>query len=268
MIGTTDLCMIFVFYKYIQDIFIILAVFLIPLRIDFYVIYKSSYFIQTGYPGLPITAFDIIFIIIFLHYVLQVVRKQEKLLLFPGISIPVFVFIFLTGISALYAQDRTLSFSNLILIVKSFFVFLYFANRIKTKKDVSLVVVGLILAVGLQGAVGIYQYVTGGEVLKGVFVIPNTSILQQRVGLQVISRVGGTIGHPNALGGYLSFCITMLIGYGFAKIQKQLGMLALISAFFSGILLLLTLSRGNWLAIGIGSGFLFYAIFYNLFLVA
>ena len=254
----------FVLYKDMKHLFLFLMVFLIPLRIDFYVYFKKSYFTLSGYPGFPITAFDIVFASLFLFFLFQVARGEEKFEFFPAISVPAILFLALTGISVLHAEDRTMSFFNFLIFIKSFLIFLYFANRIQNKADINLIATALIFAIGLQVLVGGMQYLTGGSFLKGAFGVPETSFTEQIVGVKVFSRVGGTIGHPNGLGRYLSMCITVLIGYVLARVNRNIGKLAICSVLLGGIVLLLTLSRQNWVALGLTLCFIFYQFFRHL----
>ena len=255
----------FVLQKDIKHLFLIFAIFLIPLRIDFYIGFKKTFFIQTGYPGLPITAFDIMMAMLCGHFLLQVIRGEQKLELFPAISVPAVIYILLSGISAGLSYDKALSFSNFILIIKSYVVFLYFANRIKNKDDLSLVAFALFVALSMQSAVGILQYITGGSFLKGVFGVPNAAFIERAAGSFSVSRVGGTIGHPNALGRYICFCITILLGYSFARINKYLSGISAVTVVVGGFVLLLTMSRGSWMALGLTFIFLFYHIFRHFF---
>jgi O-antigen ligase len=117
----------------------------------------------------------------------------------------------------------------------------------------------------MQSVVGVLQYVTGGGFLKGVFGVPQTSFVEISAGSSVLSRVGGTIGHPNMLGRYLCFCITILLGYGFARINRYLGNISLATVIVAGLVLLLTMSRGSWAALGLTFIFLFYHIFRHFF---
>jgi O-antigen ligase len=263
--GIIGIFMSFILHKDIKHLFLILAVFLIPIRIDFYIGFKRSDFIQTGYPGLPVTAFDLLLVGLFIYFLFQVLRGKEKFEFYPALSVPAILYILLTGISAFHSFDRTLSLSNFLLIIKSYIVFLFFVNRIKTKNDITLVAVALIFAVAIQCVVGGLQYITGGALLKGVFGIPDASFVAKAAGSYILSRVGGTIGHPNALAKYLCFCITILLGYRYAKINKHISRISMPTILFGGILLLLTMSRGSWVALGLSFIFIFYYLFRHFF---
>ena len=81
--GIIGIFISFVLYKDMKHLFLVLAVFLIPLRIDFYINFKKSYFALSGYPGLPVTAFDIVFLGLFLFFLFQVARGEERIEFFP-----------------------------------------------------------------------------------------------------------------------------------------------------------------------------------------
>ena len=262
--GIIGIFVSFVLYKDMKHLFLALAVFLIPLRIDFYINFKQSDFALSGYPGLPITAFDIVFFGLFLFFLFQVARGDETFKFFPAVSVPAILFLVFSGLSIFLAADRMLSFSNFLLFIKSYLIFLFFANRIQTKTDITLIALALIFAIGLQSLVGGLQYVTGGGFLKGAFGVPQTSFTEQTFGMEAYSRVGGTIGHPNQLGRYLCMSIMVLIGYVLSRVNRKISVLAFSSSLLGGIVLLLTLSRQSWLALGLALCFLSYHFFRQL----
>jgi O-antigen ligase len=250
----------FILQNNLKSVSLMLAAFLIPLRIDFYIIYKQTYFSPTSYPGFPVTAFDIILVILVSYWALQILRGEEKFLFFPSISVPAITYILLSGISAFQSTDRELSIALLILMIKSYIAFLYFANRIKEKFDISLVIFAICLGVLLQSVVGGIQYLFGGA-FEGIFGIPKTATQTKLQGEFILSRVGGTIGHPNALGRYLCLCIPVLLTYPLAQLDSRLAKLTWVSLATGGITLILTLSRGSWAALALVSLFLFFEIF-------
>ncbi|MFX0195063.1 MAG: O-antigen ligase family protein [Candidatus Hodarchaeota archaeon] len=264
IIGIFGCC---VLQRKLWQLLLLLIVFVIPLRIDFYLLYKPTYFVQThGVPGLPVSSFDILLIPLSFYLCLKALRGGEKIDFYPSISIPALAYLVLSGISAFHSADRPLSFAVLVLMIKSYVAFLFFANRIKTRADLSLAVFGLIVGVLLQSFVGTLQYVSGGSFLKGVFGVPEAAFKMQVQGEFILSRVGGTIGHPNSLAKYLSFCIPVLITYSFVRVNPHrldpyVRKLALVTAMVGAVTLLLTMSRGSWVALGLTFMFLFYEAF-------
>jgi O-antigen ligase len=250
----------FVIQKIVKHLLLFLAVFLIPLRIDFYLFFKPTDYILTGYPGFPITAFDIVFFVLLCHYLIGLSNGQEKFKFYPTISVPALLFLVLSGISAFKSADLTFSFANFFLMVKSYFIFLYFANRIKTSEDLSIIIFALCASVLFQSFIGALQYLSGGSFMKGVFGVPQSAYTMKITGTYVLSRVGGTVGHPNVLARYLCFCIPIIFCYVLVGRHTSLRMLAAIAVLGAGLTLILTLSRGSWAALGLASFYLLYKI--------
>jgi hypothetical protein len=212
---------------------------------------------------LPLTLFDLTFFALFAYWIFQILLGEETVRFFPYISIPAMLYILLAGLSAFLSQDKILSFSMLFLIIKAYLVFLYFANNIKTKEEVLWIVTALSLGVLLQSFIGILQYITGGTLGMDIFGEGERAFKTARVGRSLVSRVGGTIGAHNSLAMYLNFILPILLCFLFTKINIAFK-LAISTVFLLGCLTeLLTLSRGGWMGLGIGTIVAFYGIFKN-----
>jgi len=250
----------FVLQKKLWPLLLFLIVFIIPFKIDFYLIFKPTYFIQSF--GLPVTAFDVVLTILTLYLCLQVLQGKHKFRFYPSISIPALVYLVLSGISAFHSADLSLSFSVIILMIKSYIAFLFFANMIKTEKNLLLVVFALVCGVMLQSFVGWIQYLTEGGFLKGVFGLPKTAFILKSQGQFMLSRVGGTVGHPNALAKYLCFCIPVILSYVLnERSNTTIRKLAFVSMIAGCVVLIMTLSRGSWMALGLALMYFFYERF-------
>lgn len=266
ILATIGMFSCFVIQKKLRMFLLFLIVFIIPFRIDFYLLYKPTNFIQThGLPGLPVTSFDIVLIVLTCYLLFQVLRREYRFYFYPAISIPALVYLVLSGISAFWSDDWSLSFTVFVLMIKSYVAFLFFANRIRTKEDLSVVVLAFAFAVLLQSVAGVLQYATDGSFLQGVFGVPEAAFRTQMQGEFILSRVGGTIGHPNDLAKYLCFCIPVLLAYMVSRFNPSVRILSMIAAMAGGVTLLLTLSRGSWVALGVTFMFLLYEIFRRYF---
>ena len=102
------------------------------------------------------------------YWILQLSLKRQKFYFFSGISFPALAYILLAGISILQAEDKLLSFCVLYLIIKGYLVFLYFANNIKNKNELMLIISALALVIFLQGVVGSLQYFGGSTLGFGI----------------------------------------------------------------------------------------------------
>lgn len=251
---------LFVITRNFRLFFVLVAVFALPIRLDFYPIFKATNFSQLK--GLPITLFDVVFALLFIYWVLQLLVRRETFRFFATISIPALAYILLAGISAFLSQDKVLSFSMLLLIVKSYLVFLYFANNIRTKEEILWIVGVLSFGILLQSIVGIIQYFSG-SILGGleIFGEGERAFRTAKIGFSYISRVGGTIGDPNSLAMYLNFFLPVLFCFIFINIDLRLKFLVCICMLIGGLAELMTLSRGGWMALFFGGSVAFFGIF-------
>ncbi len=251
---------LFVITRNFRLFFVLVAVFALPIRLDFYPIFKATNFSQLK--GLPITLFDVVFALLFIYWVLQLLVRRETFRFFATISIPALAYILLAGISAFLSQDKVLSFSMLLLIVKSYLVFLYFANNIRTKEEILWIVGVLSFGILLQSIVGIIQYFSG-SILGGleIFGEGERAFRTAKIGFSYISRVGGTIGDPNSLAMYLNFFLPVLFCFIFINIDLRLKFSVCICMLIGGLAELMTLSRGGWMALFFGGSVAFFGIF-------
>jgi hypothetical protein len=253
-----------IFLPRIKELLLFSAAFFIPLRIDFYINFKRTYFIESAYPGIPVTAFDIVFLILLAQYIILLYKKEAEFAIPVSIVFPSILFLLFSGLSTVNAEDFSLSLSTFCLILKSIVILFLFANIIKTNDDILAIILGTICAVLLQCFVGSLQYITNGAFLEGVFGIPDNAFHLKQQGGALLSRVGGTIGHANTLAKFLCFCIPVLFMYGYIKFKSFFGKISLSTTFFAGFILILTMSRGSWAALALSSFYLLYAILRSL----
>src|SRR5690606_7843021 len=64
-------------------------------------------------------------------------------------------------------------------------------------------------------------------------------------------RVGGTVGSPNSAAAYLSLLIPFCLALATTPINRLMRLLALAAGVLGSIALILTRSRGGWIAFGI-----------------
>ncbi len=243
----------------LKFLFTLFAAFSLPVRLDFHLIIRETNYAQLK--GLPITIFDLVVFVLFFYWVYQIVQKKASVRFFPIISIPAIIYICLAGLSAFLSEDKVLSFSMFILIVKAYFIFLYFANNIKTKRELFWIVLVLSSGILLQSVIGMLQFVTGGTLGMDMFGEGERAVRSSRVGYALLSRVGGTIGDPNSLAMYLNLILPIMLCFVFTK-TKLLLKVAISVIFIMGCLTeVLTLSRGGWLALGVALVVSFYGIF-------
>ena len=230
-----------------KQFFLALAVFCLPIRLNFHLIYKASNYSQ--HKGLAVGLFDIFFISLFLYWLLQLLLKQQKFKFYPIISIPALGYLTFAGISAFFSQDKTLSFAVFIILLRGYLIFLYFANNVRSDKEIYLIMAMLMGGVLIQFLVGSIQYITGGTLGLTLFGEGDRAFRTTMAGAGVVSRVGATIGDPNALAMYLNFILPLIFCFVFIRTKRIYKWIAATVFILGGLTEILTMSRGGWIAL-------------------
>ena len=259
ILGLTGFYVFFALTREYRLCFLLLAILAFPFRLDFHLIFKETPFAQVK--GLPITLFDVIVAILLVYWVVQLMLRQERLRFFPSLSFPALTYILMAAISAFRSDDRVLSFCMLFLIIKGYLIFLYFANNIKTRNEVGLIMAALALGVFAQSCLGVLQYLSGGTLGLEIFGESERAFRTAHVGYRAISRVGGTIGDPNSLAMYLNFILPPILSMLFTDVSLKYRMLFALVFVLGGITEIFTLSRGGWIALSFGSVIVLYGVF-------
>lgn len=259
VLGVTGFFALFAFTKEYRYSFLLLAILALPFRLDFHLIFKETPFAQLK--GLPVTLFDVIVTILFVYWIIQLMLRKEKFCIFPSISFPALAYILLAAISAFRSEDGVLSFCMLFLIVKGYLIFIYFANNIKTRNQIGLIVTALAVGVFIQSCLGILQHFTGGTLGLEIFGEGERAFRTARIGYKAISRVGGTIGDPNSLAMFLNFLLPPILSMSFTRIPLRYRMIFALVFVLGGITEIFTLSRGGWISLSFGSIIVLYGVF-------
>jgi O-antigen ligase len=137
---------------------------------------------------------------------------------------------------------------------------MYTSSELRSHGDLHIVLKVLFISVLIQGVIAIGQHLTEntlGLEFFGAYDDPGLKAQTWR-GLAERTRVGGTMGHPNALALFFDLLIPLGFSLVFGPLQWGTRFL-LVSAVGSGILgLVFTLSRGGLVATGLGCLLIFF----------
>lgn len=239
------------------------AIFALSIRLDVFIYRKETDYTQLH--GLPITLFDILFLFLLLEWLLRIVKKQCIVKFYPGLSIPTLIAIVFCGISVAISNDVSLSFCAFLLNIKSYMIFLYFANNLEDQRGSQGILWIIMAGIMFQSLVGMLQYAAGSTLGLEMLGESDKSFRQHLEGTFILSRVGGTIGSPNGLAMYFNLFLPVLFCTVFMRINYWVKFCSLITLIAGGITELLTFSRGGWIAL---AGALFiasYVIFKHRF---
>ena len=157
------------------------------------------------------------------------------------------LFLALMVLSLRVAQDRTLAGFEINLLAQLTLLLVYLASTVRSRADVSLVIVALLVGLCLESLVALLMFGTGIDLR------PGSHAAATGTGAAIVSppdagRLAGTFGAPNAAGSYFAFMVPLAIGIFMSAVGKRLRQLALAGCVLGLLALALTLSRGAWIA--------------------
>ena len=167
---------------------------------------------------------------------------------------PMALYLGTVGLSALVAYDQQQALYEFNLLSQAMLLGVYVGLNLKTADDVIFVLSFLALGVALQSALMI-----GLRVIGESYEIATVVMRVDEGG-----RVGGTVGSPNSASAYLSLLVPASLALAISRVRPLVRLTAIAAAVLGPIALVLTLSRGGWVALVVaGAVFVGYAAVWN-----
>ncbi|MFH0726591.1 MAG: O-antigen ligase family protein [Pseudomonadota bacterium] len=235
--------------------------FFIPIRVDFNPVYIVSNFFRP-FNGFAINLYELLFAGVFLIWMFRLVRHpEEKIHFIPVISVPFALIFFLTAVGLMNSNcPSAIKAAGLKLVLESWLIFLFLANTIRDDKMFRLITLALISTIAIQAVIGFLQNFAGGLLGLESFGEGRRGFFMAKAGVETISRVGGTLGHPNGLSVYLDFLLPVTVALLFSGLDHRLKRYFVLPILLLGVILdLMTLSRGGWVGLGGGGSIAVYA---------
>jgi putative inorganic carbon (HCO3(-)) transporter len=168
-------------------------------------------------------------------------------------ALPGVVYLAFTALSLLWAREPLLSAFEIVLLVHGLLLFIYVATFVQTDRDVRFAVGAILLALAIQGALIVATRYTGMSFgVRGLNVRADAA--------SEGTRIAGTVGAPNTAGSFLSSTLLVAVSAMLGSAVSMRQRLALPAAGLGAVALILTLSRGAWLAFGASLLFLLLAL--------
>ena len=149
-------------------------------------------------------------------------------------------------VSVFIAQDVSLALFEVVLLLESSLLYFYVANVVRSPRDVVFVVYCLLIGCLLESAI---------MIVMRVAVTPASSwnlpihLHADWEGHGSFMRVGGTVGSPNVAAGYLSVCLALAASVLLTNLTSRYKTLAISVLGLGSVALILTGSRGGWIAL-------------------
>lgn len=222
-----------------------LLIFSLSVQVDFNPWWSDKY--TEISPGIPITLTLLILLALYILWLFEAYRRVTSVDFFPIITIPFSIIVAWSGLSFLVAVKPSYVQAQFLVALEVFFLFLYAANLLKSKQDIDFVIKCLAVTISFTAILGIAQYLTGGS-FNLQFLGGREAQFQTEYQSIALSRVSGFLGHPNNLAWFMDAWLPLLLLYAIGANRFSLRLLGLMSFALGFVSLILTHSRGGWLA--------------------
>jgi putative inorganic carbon (hco3(-)) transporter len=230
-----------------QRILLAVVIFDIPLQFGTHLFYREDDAALGALGGLSISATTLALAGLYLSWLIRAFASRNS---GPrtGVNVnwPLVAYFGITLLSVFVAQDISLSLFELCLLFEACLVYFYIAGNVQTKEDVIFVVSILLAACVVESVVMIILRFTGMS--STIWGLP-THIHIDNDPKKGFMRIGGTVGSPNFAAAYISISLSCAASVLFTNLGRLYKWLATTALGLGSIALILTFSRGGWLAL-------------------
>jgi len=188
-----------------------------------------------------IWAFDVVLFFLYVMWFIETRGFKSEKVYVAKATVPALLMILWSAFSIPIAVSGVGSFFGIIMLFKAFMMYFYITNRVTTKKQLMAIVEVMIIALAVQGGIGVAQRWLGRPL--GLEFLGE----RQVTSWMELARSRGTMGFPNMYGTILILILPMSASlYLFTENRlKKIWYAAVTSIGFFG--LLFSLSRQGWL---------------------
>ncbi len=180
------------------------------------------------------------------------VRRGDGTRLWLRPAIPLAIYVGFAILSIRQASSPTLSVFELFMLVQSLMIFIYIASTVRSRDDVVFMLVILAGTVLLESLLMVATYTTKHDFsFAGI----STRLDAATSSADNVSRVGGTVGGPNAAAAFLDLLLAPILSLALAPVRRAYRLIAASAFVFGCVGLVLTLSRGGWIAVALSCSF-------------
>jgi len=188
-------------------------------------------------------AFNILVIIGLMLWALKMTTTERFKITRTPLNLPILAFMAICALSLLWSNSPMVSLLELPLFLAGPILYFIVVNNVHKEHQINRLLTTLLIISSLLGIYGIFQY-------NGI----DFSFWKANIGRQ---QVFGLFGNVNYFAEYLIVPLPLVISLFFAARNKTSKILLLVGILTMGGSLLLTFTRGSYLAIGISSIFMF-----------
>ncbi len=230
----------------------------IPILLD--INFRHIFENQAGASTMGIALRDIFVILLLIWWIIEAFAARRGYFRFSRpITLPALIYLELCLLTLLWAPRTDLAMLEIVHMAKILLMYLVVSNQLRDVADVRVVLWALVLTVLLEGGLGLVQFISGRSLALDLL-----GEMQVRTGeVGRLERVGGTLGHPNRLALYLELVLPSCIA-AMMVAQKSTAKWVAAAAFAIGFAaMIITGSRGGWIAVMISLVVLFFLLVRN-----
>ena len=233
----------------VQRVLLAVVILDIPFQFGTHLFYRESDAAVGALGGLSVSATTIALAALYLGWFLRSFGNRHSARQ-AGLEInwPLIAYFAITAFSVFVAQDVSLSLFEVCLLFEACLVYFYMAGNVRRREDVVFVVSVLLVACLLESVVMIILRFTGMP--STIWGAP-THIHIESDPTTGFMRIGGTVGSSNFAAAYLSISLTCAASVLLTNLGRLYKALAIAALGFGSIALILTFSRGGWLALAL-----------------
>jgi O-antigen ligase len=226
----------------LQRLLLGLIVLEIPIQVDIHLFFQERWADLGAIGGINVSIATICLAALYARWLVQRACSPRSLVAQPlFVSLPATLYVGMAALSVFFAVDQSLAVNGIALLVQAYLLYVYVANQVNTKADVVFLVAMSLIALLMQGAIMVALLMIGHDVELG----PVLGTLSPD------QRCGGTIGSPDTAGGYLEILIVPALAVLATPLARRYKLLAVSAVGLGGLGLLLTYSRGGWIAVAL-----------------
>ena len=215
----------------------------IPLLLDTHFGYRQDLADLGSLGGFGVSVTTLALAALYAAWIIEIVVTRHGSR--PGFSIssPLAAYVLISALSMFVAKDMLLASFEVWVLFQTLLVFVYFASRVRSRDDVIFIIRVLLIGLVVESAI-ILSLQAGMR-----FDIPGhpLRIEEAAVGGEY-TRFGGTLGSPNAAGGYISLLMALALSVIVAPVGRWDKRMALLAFGLGLVALVFTFSRGGWTA--------------------
>lgn len=230
--------------------YLTLLVFALPIKTDLNLFFQRSQ-IHHATSGFVLSLVHLPLIALYVIWVTRKLLRHSSSPMSTRGLMSLAAFVGVAIISIFRGGNLLFGAFDLFALLGSIALFVYVSSELRTKWELQFVLTILFIVMLVQGLIAVGQYLTRSSL--GLGFLGAYTRLEAQTGLTPLTRVGGTVGHPNALAMVFDLLLPLGVGLLLSSFRGLGRAFVGTAVAIGGLGLVLTLSRGGLVATGIGS---------------